>query len=60
MFKKDPIKYKQPQEHYCSNFKCLNEVAQFNELSKLLTDEAFDNLSYFFCMDCIIEGNTNG
>lgn len=55
MFKKDPVKYKQPQEYYCRNYYCLNEAAQYSELSHLLTDNAYDNLSDFYCIDCIIE-----
>jgi hypothetical protein len=55
MFKKNPISYKQPQEYYCSNSNCFNEAAQYSPLSSLLTDEAFNNLSDFYCLDCIIE-----
>jgi hypothetical protein len=56
MFKKDPVKYKQPQEYYCSNLYCFNESADNSPLRYLLTDEAYNNLSDFYCIDCIIEG----
>lgn len=56
LFKKNPIKYKQPQEYFCSNYDCYNVAAQNSPLSHLLTDEAFNNLSDFYCIDCIIEG----
>jgi hypothetical protein len=59
VFKKDPVKYKQPQEYYCSNQDCFNESADNSPLRNLLTDDALDNLSYFYCIDCIIEGRTN-
>jgi hypothetical protein len=54
-FKKKRIEdIKQPQEYYCSNINCINEVAQFNELSRLLTDTAYNDYADFYCMDCII------
>ena len=56
MFKKDPVKYKQPQELFCSNYECLNEIASKSHLSYLLTDEAERIFSDFYCLDCIIEG----
>lgn len=56
LFKRKEIEYiKQPQEYYCSNLECTNEVAQFNTLSNLLTDEAYNNYADFYCLDCIIE-----
>lgn len=56
MFKKKSIvEIKQPQEYYCSNTDCTNEAAQFSPLSDLLTNDAFNNLADFFCIDCIIE-----
>lgn len=58
MFKRNPIKYKQPQELFCSNYSCLNEIAKNNYLENLLTDEARKNFSKFYCIDCIIEGKT--
>lgn len=58
-FKKRPIEeIKQPQEYYCSNNLCINEVAKFSALSKFLTKEASDIYSDIYCIDCIIEGNT--
>ena len=55
-FKKRSIEsIKQPQEYYCCNIDCVNEVAQFNELSRLLTDGAYNDYADFYCMDCIIE-----
>jgi hypothetical protein len=57
-FKKKRIEdIKQPQEYYCSNLECLNEAAQFNQLSALLTDEAYNSYADFYCMDCIVERN---
>lgn len=53
--KKNIVEIKQPQEYYCSNTDCTNEAAQFSPLSDLLTNDAFNNLADFFCMDCIIE-----
>ena len=55
-FKKKSIEdIKQPQEYYCSNVDCVNEVAQFNELSRLLTNGAYNDYADFYCMDCIVE-----
>lgn len=53
--KKNIVEIKQPQEYYCSNTDCTNEAAQFSPLLDLLTNDAFNNLADFFCMDCIIE-----
>lgn len=56
MFKrKSIVDIKQPQEYYCSNANCTNEAAQFSVLAGLLTDDAYNNLADFFCIDCIIE-----
>jgi hypothetical protein len=58
MFKrKSAVEIKQPQEYYCSNPDCRNEVADFSPLKDLLTDEAHNNYSDFYCMNCIIEEN---
>lgn len=57
MFKRNPVIYKQPQELFCSNFHCLNEIARLSTLSNLLTKDAWDDLSEFYCIDCIVEGN---
>jgi hypothetical protein len=60
LFKKRSIEeIKQPQEYYCSNIDCTNEIADFNQLSGLLTEEAYNNLADFYCIDCIIEEKTN-
>ena len=60
LFKKRSIEeIKQPQEYYCSNVECTNEIADFNQLSVLLTKEAYNNLADFYCMDCIMEEKTN-
>lgn len=60
MFKKKSIEeIKQPQEYYCANLSCTNEVAQFDPLHNLLTNEAFNNYADFYCMDCIIESRIN-
>lgn len=53
--KKSLAEVKQPQEYYCSNVFCTNEVADFSQLSHLLTEEAHNNLADFYCIDCIIE-----
>jgi hypothetical protein len=55
-FKKRPIEdIKQPQEYFCSNECCLNEIARFSPLAHLLTEKALDNLSLFYCVDCIVQ-----
>lgn len=60
IFKKKSIEeIKQPQEYFCSNPYCTNEVADFSQLADLLTDEAHNNLADFYCIDCIIEEKTN-
>lgn len=57
IFKKRSIEeIKQPQEYYCSNLDCTNEAAQFSTLVNLLTDDAFNKLADFYCIDCITEG----
>jgi hypothetical protein len=53
--RKDAVQVKQPQEYYCSNPGCLNEVADFSPLKNLLTDEAHNNYADFYCFDCIVE-----
>jgi hypothetical protein len=56
IFKKRPIEeIKQPQEYYCSNEFCINEVAQFSKLSNLLTDEAYNMYADLYCIDCLID-----
>jgi hypothetical protein len=58
-FKKNKISVKQPQEYYCSNDDCIEEVALFNPMNHLMTDEASNKYADFFCINCIIEGRTN-
>ena len=56
IFKKRSIEeIKQPQEYYCSNPTCLNEIAKFDPLSDLLTRDAWENLADSFCVECIVE-----
>ena len=55
IFKKDPVEYKQPQEDYCCNFECLNEVASASNLFYLL-DSYGVKYSNMYCIDCITEG----
>lgn len=56
-FKRKSIEeIKQPQEYYCSNPKCTNEIARFGQMADLLTEEAFNRHADFYCLDCIIEG----
>lgn len=58
LFKRKNIEdIKQPQEYYCSNVSCTNEVAQFDVLADLLTDEAYNDYADFYCIDCIVNGN---
>lgn len=60
LFKKKSLaEIKQPQEYYCSNSSCTNEVADFSPLVNLLTEEAYNNLADFYCIDCIIEEKVN-
>lgn len=55
-FKKRQIEdIKQPQEYFCSNEHCLNEIAQFSPLAHLLTEKALNDLSSFYCIDCITQ-----
>jgi len=53
--KKSLVELKQPQEYYCSNNDCANEVADFSPLADLLTESAYNNLADFYCIDCITE-----
>ena len=55
--KKDPVEYKQPQEYYCSNYECLNEIADFSDQYPLL-DTYGVQYSSKYCIDCITERNT--
>jgi hypothetical protein len=58
IFKVDPIEYKQPQELYCANLNCLNEIAELSPMYQLLDDTGVQYaLSY--CFQCIVEGKTN-
>ena len=53
--RKNPVEYKQPQEYYCSNYECLNEIAQESVLFYLL-DNYGVKYSSKYCIDCITEG----
>lgn len=59
IFKKNPIDYKQPQEIYCANFYCLNEIAELSVLYELLDDYGV-KYAKSYCLDCIVEGKING
>lgn len=60
IFKKRSIEeIKQPQEYYCSNVDCLNEVADLSPLARLLTESAYNDLADFYCIDCITERRVN-
>jgi hypothetical protein len=50
---------KQPQEYYCSTVNCINEVATFNPLVNLMTEEAYNEYAQFYCLDCITEERFN-
>lgn len=52
--KKDPVEYKQPQELYCSNYECLNEIAELSQCYNLL-DKYGIKYSNKYCLDCITE-----
>ena len=59
LFKRKNIEeIKQPQEYYCSNINCLNEIAVFSPLYDLLTKEAKDKEAENYCFTCIVEGMT--
>lgn len=49
---------KQPQEYYCSNINCLNEIAKFSPLYHLLTQETQSGGAENYCFTCIVEGET--
>ena len=56
-FKRKSIEeIKQPQEYFCANINCLNEIAKFNSLYELLTEEAKNNAAENYCFSCIVEG----
>lgn len=60
IFKKRSVEeIKQPQEYYCCNTNCVNEVAIFSPLHNLMTDEAYNMYADFYCLDCIIEERLN-
>jgi hypothetical protein len=59
LFKRKSIEeIKQPQEYYCSNLQCFNEIAKFSPLYDLLTEEAQHKEAYNYCFTCIVEGMT--
>jgi hypothetical protein len=60
LFKKKPIEeVKQPQEYFCANINCLNEIAKFSPLYNLLTEEAKSNSAENYCFSCIVEGESS-
>ena len=56
--KKNPIEYKQPQEDYCSNFECLNEIGSLTD-QYILLDNYGIKYSNNYCINCITEGKIN-
>lgn len=56
--KKNPVEVKQPQEYFCSNLECFNEIAKFSPLYDLLTEEVQENEADRYCFSCIVEGMT--
>lgn len=59
MFKrKNPVEVKQPQEYYCSNVQCFNEIAKFSPLYELLTEEVQSREAEKYCFSCIVEGES--
>ena len=55
--KRNPMEYKQPQEDFCSNEDCFNEVAKFSWKNGLVDDELLKNMNYY-CGRCISEKRT--
>lgn len=54
--KKSIVEVKQPQEYYCANTNCFNEIAKFSPLYDLLTEEAQEKDAESYCFSCIVEG----
>jgi hypothetical protein len=54
--KKSVVEVKQPQEYFCSNVDCFNEIAKFSPLFDLLTEEAQGKDAENYCFSCIVEG----
>lgn len=52
IFKKNPMKHKQPQEDYCSNHDCYNKIARFSWEYGLVDDELLKHMNYY-CGNCI-------
>lgn len=55
---KNALKYKQPQEAYCSTSGCFERVADHHHMRHLLDDKA-EELSKHFCFDCVLERMIN-
>ena len=51
------MEYKQPQEDFCSNEDCFNEVVRFSWEYGLVDDELLKNMTYY-CGRCIAEKRT--
>lgn len=51
--KKSEAEIKQPQELYCANKKCLNEIARFHQLFHVL--DVKESISNKYCFDCIVD-----
>lgn len=52
--KKNPIEFKQPQELYCSNIECFNEVGILHEMNYIFTDEA-KMIAEAYCFYCTLD-----
>jgi len=52
--KKSEAEIKQPQELYCSNSGCRNEIAKLHQLFHVLDVE--ESILNKYCFDCIVEG----
>jgi hypothetical protein len=55
--KQSIVDIKQPQEDFCSNEDCFNEVAKFSWKNGLVDDELLKNMNYY-CGRCISEKRT--
>ena len=51
------MEYKQPQEDFCSNEDCFNEIAKFSWKNGLVDDDLLKNMNYY-CGHCIVEKRT--
>ena len=51
------MEYKQPQEDFCANEDCFNEIARFSWEYGVVDDELLKNMTYY-CGRCITEKRT--